>query len=184
MWRPCCRLWCRWLSLWQPAVPPVDAGSSHWQHLSVLVFIYTLRILIVLISINATPRDVHWGWGCWCDDYVVAYGTTGCPCDSLCCHRWVRDHHTDSTSLCSSVYILRIYMPSDRGQGRHVYVIYVLFYYYQWLIGWSSLFRLIGCRCDDHVVNSGAAGCLCDNLRCHGLIRDRRIDSNSLFWYS
>ena len=31
---------------------------------------------------------------------------------------------------CSSVYTLWIYMPSDRGQGRHVYVIYVLLYYY------------------------------------------------------
>ena len=39
VWRPWCRLWCRWLSLWLPAVPPVDAGSSHWQYLSVLVFI-------------------------------------------------------------------------------------------------------------------------------------------------
>ena len=37
--RPCCRLWYHRLSLWQPTVPPVDAGSSHWQHPSVLVFI-------------------------------------------------------------------------------------------------------------------------------------------------
>ena len=33
----CFRLWHRGLSLWQPAVPPVDAGSSHWQLLSVLM---------------------------------------------------------------------------------------------------------------------------------------------------
>ena len=36
VWRPCCRLWYRWLSLCQPAVPLVDAGSSHWQHFSLL----------------------------------------------------------------------------------------------------------------------------------------------------
>ena len=29
----------RGLSLWQPAVPPVDAGPSHWQLLPVLVSI-------------------------------------------------------------------------------------------------------------------------------------------------
>ena len=37
---------------------------------------------------------------------------------------------TLTAPLCSSVYTLRIYMPSDRDQGRHVYVIYVLLYYY------------------------------------------------------
>ena len=39
VWRLCCRLWHRGLSLWRPAVPPVDAESSHWQLLTVLVFI-------------------------------------------------------------------------------------------------------------------------------------------------
>ena len=39
VWRLCCRLWYRWLSLWQHVVPPVDEGSLHWQHLSVLMFI-------------------------------------------------------------------------------------------------------------------------------------------------
>ena len=33
---------------------------------------------------------------------------------------------TLAAPLCSRVCALRIYMPSDRGQGRHVYVIYVL----------------------------------------------------------
>ena len=39
VWQLCRRLWRRRLYLWQPAVPPVDAESSLWQHLSVLVFI-------------------------------------------------------------------------------------------------------------------------------------------------
>ena len=42
--------------------------------------IYTLRILIVLISIYSTLIHVHWGWGCRCDDYVVACGASGCNC--------------------------------------------------------------------------------------------------------
>ena len=90
VWRLCHRLWHRGLSLWQPAVPSVDAGSSHWQHLSVLVFtpyeyiLHAMRSwpgstcschlcsallllmidwLIVFILINATPKYVHWGWG-------------------------------------------------------------------------------------------------------------------------
>ena len=49
--------------------------------------VYTLRILIVLISINSIPIHVHWRWGCRCDDYVVACGAAGCTCDSLRCHR-------------------------------------------------------------------------------------------------
>ena len=36
----------------------------------------------------------------------------------------------EAVAAFSSVYTLRIYMPSDRGQGRHEYVIYVLLYYY------------------------------------------------------
>ena len=39
VWRLCCHLWQCGLSVWPPAVPPVDAESSHWQLLSVLVFI-------------------------------------------------------------------------------------------------------------------------------------------------
>ena len=58
-----CRLWCRWLSLWLPAVPPVYAGSSHWQHLSVLVFIpyeywSSLFRLILLIYMYTGDRAV------------------------------------------------------------------------------------------------------------------------------
>ena len=37
MWRLCCHLWKYGLSLWQPAVLPVDAGSSHWPLSSVFI---------------------------------------------------------------------------------------------------------------------------------------------------
>ena len=36
--------------------------------------VYTVGILIVLISINSTHIHIHWGWGCQCDDYVGACG--------------------------------------------------------------------------------------------------------------
>ena len=49
--------------------------------------VYTLRILIVLISINSPPIHVRCGWGCRCDDYVVACVAVGSTCDSLRCHR-------------------------------------------------------------------------------------------------
>ena len=67
--------------------------------------------------------------------FVTACGATG-RCGVV----------TLTAPLCSSVHTLRIYMPSDRGQGRHVYVVNVLLYYYQWLSGWSSLFRLMPFR--------------------------------------
>ena len=85
--------------------------------------------LIVFISIDATPIYVPWGRGCRCDDSVVTCGTAGylstaCGATGRC------GVVTLTASLCSSVYTLRIYMPSDRGQGRHVYVIYVLLCYH------------------------------------------------------
>ena len=112
VWRLCCRLWHRGLSLWQPGVPPVDVGSSHWQHLSFLVLyltnIHAIRSwprpkcscdfcsgllwltidwLIAFISINATPKYVHWGRDCWCDGYTVACGTADCLCGCMQCHQ-------------------------------------------------------------------------------------------------
>ena len=38
-----------------------------------------------------------------------------------------------------------------------------------------------GCRCYDHVVGCGTAGCLCDSLRCHRYMRGRHTDRSSLF---
>ena len=55
VWRPCCQFWCRWLSLWQSAVPRVDVGASHWQQLSVLVFIiyeYWLSLFRLMLLLN------------------------------------------------------------------------------------------------------------------------------------
>ena len=113
--------------------------------------VYTLRILIVLILINATPKYVHWRWGCRCDDYAVACGAAGClwqpavpPVDTGSSH-W---QHTD------------ICMPSDRGQGRHVHVIYILLLRNN--VQWGR-----SCRSDDYIVACGTAGCPCDSLWCH-----------------
>ena len=118
VWRPCCRLWCHWLSLWQPAVPPVDAGSSHWQHLSVLMFI-PYEYWSSFVSINATPIYVHWGWGCRFDDlspvaprvvFVTACGATGrCGVVIL------------TAPPCSSVCFPRIYMLSFRRVHTYWY---------------------------------------------------------------
>ena len=98
--------------------------------------VYALRILIVPFSTNATPKFCTLGMGLsvWrlCRRlwprvvFVAACGATGrCRVGTL------------TTPLCSRVYTLRICMPSGRGQGRHVYVIYVLLYYVLWLIDWS-----------------------------------------------
>ena len=147
VWWPWCRLWCRWLSLWLPAVPPVDAGSSHWQHLSVLVFIpyeywsslFQLILLIYMytedgavgvttMSSLVAPRVV----------LVTACGATGrCRVVTL------------TAPLCFSVYTVRILIVLISINSTHIHV--------HW--GW-------GCRCDDYVVACGAAGCTCDSLRC------------------
>ena len=102
----------------------------HWSYLfqlMILLYMYPgdgAASVTTMLSLVA-PRVV----------FVTACGATGrCRVVTL------------TAPLCSSVYTLQIYMPSDRGQGRHVYVIYVLLYYYWWLIGWSSLFRLMPVR--------------------------------------
>ena len=59
-------LWYRGLSLWQPAVPPIDVGSSYWQLLPVLVFIpceYTCWVFDENTCINILS---HWP----CDQLV------------------------------------------------------------------------------------------------------------------
>ena len=86
VWRLCRRLWRRGLYLWQPAVPPVNVGSSHWQHLSVLVFI-PYEYWSSLFRLMLLRNNVHWGRGCRCDDlsslvvprvvFVTACGATG-----------------------------------------------------------------------------------------------------------
>ena len=65
LWRLCCRLWHRGLSLWQPAVPPVDAGSSHWQHLPVLVSMpheYTCWVFDEYTRINILTHGPETKW--------------------------------------------------------------------------------------------------------------------------
>ena len=58
--RLCRRSWRRGLYLWQPAVPPVDVGSSHWQHLSVLVLI-PYEYWSSLFRLMLLRNNVHWG---------------------------------------------------------------------------------------------------------------------------
>ena len=73
-WWLCRRLWRRELYLWQPAVPPVDVGSSHWQHLSVLVLI-PYEYWSSLFRLMLLRNKVHWG---------RAVGVT------TCCRLWHR----------------------------------------------------------------------------------------------
>ena len=59
----CYQLWHRGLSLWQPVVPPVDAGSSHWQLLPVVMYVsheYTCWVFDECTHIDILtpwPRD-------------------------------------------------------------------------------------------------------------------------------
>ena len=105
------------------------SGPTCSCHICTTLLWLMIGWLIVFISIDATPIHVPWGRGCQCDDSVVTCGTAGflstaCDATGRC------GVVTLTATLCSSVYTLRIYTPSDRGQGRHVYVIYVLLYYH------------------------------------------------------
>ena len=120
VWRLCRRLWRRGLYLWQPAVPPVDVGWSHWQHPSVLVFIL-YEYWSSLFRLMLLRNNVHWGRGCRCDDllslvaprvvFVKACGATGrCGVVIL------------TAPSCSNTCIPQIYMLSF----RHVHMYWYL----------------------------------------------------------
>ena len=120
LYKDACRLYHRGLSLWRPAVPPVDAGSSHWQFLSVLVFIpyeywsslFRLMLLrnmytgdgavgVTTMSSLVAPRVV----------FVTACGATGiCGVVTL------------TAPTCSSVYTPRIYKLSFRRVQTYWYL--------------------------------------------------------------
>ena len=120
VWRLCRRLWRRGLYLWQPAVPPVDVGSSHWQHLSVLVLI-PYEYLSSLFRLMLLRNNVHWGRGCRYDDlsslvaprvvFVTACGATG-RCGVV----------TLTAPPCSNACIPQIYMLSFRQVHTYWYV--------------------------------------------------------------
>ena len=82
--------------------------------------VYILRILIVLISINATPKYVHWRWVCRYGDCAVACGTPGCLLDNPRCH--ICGVVTQTAPPCSSVYTPRIYMLSLRRVHTYCYL--------------------------------------------------------------
>ena len=78
----CCRLWHRGLSLWQPAVPRVDAGSSHWQHFSVLMSLpheYTCWVFDEYTRIDILT---HWPWGQMADIFNTFLHIPGCSLES------------------------------------------------------------------------------------------------------
>ena len=130
VWRLCRCLWRRGLYLWQPAVPPVDVGSLHLQHLSVFVFI-PCEYWSSLFRLMLLRNNVHWGRGCRCDDllslvarrvvFVTACGATGrCgvvtltapPC-SKCLYHPTNIHAEFSTS---TRYLSSLAL---RPNGRH-----------------------------------------------------------------
>ena len=114
------RLWRHGLYLWQPAVPPVDVGSSHWQHLCVLVFI-PYEYWSSLFRLMLLRNNVHWGQGCQCDDllslvaprvvFVKACSATG-RCGVI----------TLTAATCSNACIPQIYMLSFRQVHTYWYL--------------------------------------------------------------
>ena len=78
----CCRLWHRGLSFCKPAVPPVDAGSSHWQLLPVLMSVshkYTCGFFDEYTRIDILT---HWPWDQTTDIFNKFLHIAGCSLES------------------------------------------------------------------------------------------------------
>ena len=130
--------------------------------------------LIVFISIDATPIHVHWGRAVGVTTMLSLVAPrvvfmTACGAPGRC------GVVTLTAPLCSSVYTLRIYaIILWQGPTCLCHLCSALLLLMTvWLIIFISTNATPkyvnwgrGCRCDDHDVAWGAAGCPCDSLRC------------------
>ena len=78
----CCRLWHRGLSLWKPAVPLLDAGSSHWQLLPVQMPVSHKYTCWVFDKYTRIDISAHWPWDQMADIFNKFLHIAGCSLES------------------------------------------------------------------------------------------------------
>ena len=105
MWRLCYCLWRCGLSLRQPVVPPVDAGSSHWQHLSLLVSIPHEYTCWVCDEYTRIAILTHKPWDQMADNFDIDHQRIYASPEQIFCIAPL--YHSRKISLCICIYFIK-----------------------------------------------------------------------------
>ena len=70
-------------------------------------------------TISSLQVFIYLGMFYYLGQRVISYGTSGCHCDKLWCHRWLWGHPSHTPLLYFTSYNLCIYLPSFQREWRY-----------------------------------------------------------------